>query len=184
MARETGRHVQVPERHLNIAALVLGLVAAAALGVTVWALFFRETEPTILAPDYAPQELERNAEDMEDTGAEKLEASSGGGAVSLMYQDQVVVQLSQGTAALNYGNPRESTQDVLVQIVVQDRLIAQSGLLTPGHQVNRLSLAEGAAELLEPGGYEGKFILSFYDPDTAEKANVNTEVPITVTVME
>ena len=152
--------------------------------MTVWALFFRKTEPSILAPDYAPQELEENAEEMEDTGAEKLEAPEGGGSVSLMYQDEVVVQLGRNLASLDYGNPQESTQDVLIQIVVQDTLIAQSGRLTPGHSVSTLTLAEGAAERLEPGGYDGKFIISFYDPDTGAKANVNTEIPITVTVME
>lgn len=184
MARKTGKHVLVKEKHLNIAALILALVALLAIAVTVWALFFRQTKPSILAPDYAPQEMERNAEEFDAGGAEKLNAASGGGAVSLMYQNQVVIQLEREAAALSYGNPKESTQDVLVQIVVQDTLIAQSGLLTPGHQVNRLDLEEDAAELLEPGGYEGKFIISFYDPDTGEKANVNTEIPITVTVVE
>ena len=184
MAKNTGRHVQIPERRLNIAALILGLVAVAAVAVTVWALFFRKTEPSILAPDYAPQELEENAEEMEDTGREKLESEEGGGAVSLEFQTEAIVQLGRGIVSLSYGNPQESNQDVLLQVVIQDTLIAQSGRLTPGHSVSTLTLAEGAAERLEPGGYDGKFIISFYDPDTGAKANVNTEIPITVTVME
>ncbi len=184
MAKQTGRHIHVQEKHLNYAALALALVAIAALGVTAWALFFRQTEPSILAPDYAPQELEENAEEMEDTGREKLDAAPGGGAVSLQYQDQVVVELGRARASLNYGNPAESTQDVLVQIVVRDTLIAQSGRLTPGHQVKTLALEENAAGTLQPGGYDGKFVVSFYDPDTGAKANVDTEIPVSVTVLE
>ena len=37
--------------------------------------------------------------------------------------------------------------------------------------------------MLSPGGYEGKFIVLYYDPDSGEKAMVNTEIPITVNVV-
>ncbi len=184
MAKQTGRHVYVQEKHLNIAALVLGLVAATALGVTAWALFFRQTEPSLLAPDYAPQELERNAEELDEGEVEKLEAPSGGGAVTLIYQDVVTIDLSDETVSLLYGNPGESTMNIVLQIIIQDQLVAQSGRLEPGNQVTVLDMEDGAVARLEPGGYEGKFVVSFYDAETGEKSALNTEIPLTVTVTE
>lgn len=37
---------------------LLLLITLIAVGVTIWALFFRSTGP-VLAPDYAPQEMEQ-----------------------------------------------------------------------------------------------------------------------------
>ena len=164
--------------------LLLLLITAIAIGVTVWALFFRQPAVSVLAPDYAPQEIEQNAEEMGDSGKDKLDAPAGGGSVNLMFQDKVTIDLSDNAATLYYGNPSESTQDVLLQIVVQDTLIAQSGRIVPRNQVKTLELAEDAAKTLQPGGYDGKLVLSFYNPETGEKATVNTEIPVKITVEE
>lgn len=178
-------NVKKKNNHLLVILIIILLaVTLTAVGITVWALFFRTRQPDILAPDYAPQEVEENAEPLEEDSTEKLDAPDGGGAVTLMYQNGVSVDLSEGTASFMYGNPGESTVNVVLQIVIQDRLIAQSGRLEPGSQVTLLNLAEGAAEQLEPGGYEGKYVLSFYDPDTGEKSAFDTEIPVSVTVAE
>lgn len=178
-----GRHTE-KRKKTWILILLLLLVTAIAVGVTVWALFFRQPAVSVLAPDYAPQEIEQNAEDMGDSGKDKLDAPEGGGSVDLMFQDKVTIDLSDNTATLYYGNPSQSTQDVLLQIVVQDTLIAQSGRIVPGNLVKKLELTEGAAKTLQPGGYDGKLVLSFYNPDTGEKATVNTEIPVKITVAE
>lgn len=167
----------------KILILLLLMITVIAVGVTVWALFFRDTAPDPeLAPDYAPRQEEENAEPIGDEGDEKLEAEEGGGAVSLSYSDEVTVSLSDGTVALFFANPTRSTQDIVLQIVIQDEVIVQSGLLKPGNQVKKLTLMDDAAEKLSEGGYDGKFAVLYYDPDTGEKAVVNTEIPVTVTV--
>lgn len=178
-----GRHEQ-KRKKTWILILLLLLVTAIAIGVTVWALFFRQPEVSVLAPDYAPQEIEQNAEDMGDSDKDKLDAPEGGGSVNLMFQDKVTIDLSDNKATLYYGNPYESTQDVLLQIVVKDTLIAESGRIVPGNQIKTLDLEEKAVSLLQPGGYDGKLILSFYNPDTGEKATVNSEIPVKITVAE
>ena len=179
-----GKYVKKRKKGILILTIFLSIVAAAAIAVTIWALFFREPAVSVLAPDYAPQELEKNAEEMEDSGASKLEAPEGGGSVNLMFKDKVTIELGKNSASLYYANPAESTQDILVQIVVHDKLIAQSGRIVPGTQVKSLELKEDASKTLRPGGYDGKIILSFYNPETGEKAAVNTELPVSVTVTE
>ena len=61
-------------------------------------------------------------------------------------------------------------------------LAVQSGRIEPGNQVTELDLTEDGAALLQPGGYEGHFLVSYYDRLSGEKALVSTEIPITVTV--
>lgn len=163
--------------------LLLLLITLIAVCVTVWALFFRDSRPP-LTPDYAPQETEEHMEPIPGDTGEKAESAEGGGSVSLTYTREVTVDLSDRSASLLFGNPGKSNQDMVLQIVIEDVVIAQSGTLTPGHQVMTLDLLEDTEKLLSAGVYEGKFNVLYYHPETGEKAIVNTEIPVTITVQE
>lgn len=160
--------------------LLLLLLLLIAIGVTLWALFFREE--TTLTPDYAPRREDKYAQSLDDQGDEKLEQVQGGGAVSLTYSTKVTVTLDDGMASVYFANPSKSNQDMVLQLVAQDVILAQSGRLSPGKQLDTLELLEGAASRLQPGGYNGQFVVLFYQPDTGEKTIVNTEIPVDVTV--
>lgn len=160
--------------------LLMLLILAIAIGITIWALFFRPV--STLAPDYAPRQEEQYAEDIGDSGDQKLAQVEGGGAVSFTYTTQVDVDLSEKRAALYFANPSRSNQDMALQIVVQDVVIAQSGIISPGKRIEKLDLLEDAAAKLAPGGYNGKFVVLYYQPDTHEKTIVNTEIPVNITV--
>ena len=162
--------------------LLLLLITLLAVCVTVWALFFRDSGPA-LAPDYAPQEMEQHAETIPDDSDEKLDKPEGGGSVSLTYSNKVTIDLSDKAAALYFANPGKSNQDMVIQITIQDTVIVQSGTLVPGQQVKLLDLLEGAEKQLSAGGYEGKFVVLYYDQTSGEKAMVNTEIPITINVV-
>lgn len=175
-------------RKIKLLVLLLLLITAAAVGVTIWALFFRNAAP-VLSPDYAPVEEEQNAEDIEEEeDTEKMEADKGGGAVSMSYQKNVTVSLSEQTASLMFGNPSKSVNDMVLQLIIvssdgTETVIAQSGTIHPGKQVEKLELIRGAATLSE-GVYNGKFNILYYDPDSGEKAIVNGNIEgieITVT---
>ncbi len=161
--------------------LLLLLITAIAIGVTVWALFFRSSGPT-LTPDYAPVETEANAESIPDDSGDKMDSPQGGGSVSISYSTNVTIDLSEKTASLYFANPGKSNQDMVVQVVIQDTILVQSGTLSPGNQVTTLNLLDGAEKQLSPGGYDGKLVILFYDETTGEKAVVNTEIPVTITV--
>ena len=161
--------------------LLLLFITVAAVCVTVWALFFREPE-VLLAPDYAPKETEAHAQTIPNDNSEKMESEEGGGSVSLTYSNQVAIDLSDGVASLLFANPNKSNQDMVLQIVIQDEVIVQSGTIRPGHQVTALNLLDGAAAKLSPGGYDGNFAVLYYNPESGEKAIVNTEIPIHIAV--
>ena len=167
---------------------ILALITVAALCVTMWALFFREPSAgddnkVILNPDYAPQKQEQNAETIPNDTGDKMAPPEGGGAVSLTYSNEVKIDISDKAAAVYFANPGKSNQDMVLQVVIQDTVILQSGTLKPGNQVKLLNLLEGAEKMLQPGGYEGKFVVLYYDPISGEKSMVNTEIPITINVV-
>ncbi len=139
---------------------------------------------TVLSPDFAPKQEEKYAEDIGDSGDEKLKQSEGGGAVSLTYSTNVSVSLSAKQISLLFGNPTKSNQDMLVQVVVHDTVIAQSGKLSPGKQIKKLDLLKDTEKLLEVGGYKGKLVILYYQPDSGKKAIVNTEIPMQIIVKE
>ena len=169
-------------QRLIIILLSVGIVACA--GVTVWTVFFRKPAK-VISPDYAPGKLEPNAERItgEDTG--KLDVPTGGGALSIQYVDRVTVSLTDKKAYLNYSNPSKSTQNIVLQIVIQDQIIVQSERIEPGYRVTELPLLDGAEKILAEGVYtQAIFKILSYDPKTGEKSMIDTNAEITVTVQQ
>ena len=138
----------------------------------------------VLNPDYPPQETEQNAQPIPNGTDKKYKHSEGGGAVRLTYSDKVTIDLTDKKAELHYLNPSSSTQDIMIRIIIQDQVIAQSGRLLPGYQVRELDLIVDAEKMLIEGTYSGKFEIYFYDPETNERAMLNAEAPITITVQQ
>ena len=137
---------------------------------------------TTLAPDYAPVNEEKYAEDIGDGGDKKLDQAEGGGAVSLTYSTNVDISLDKKLATLFFANPSKSNQDMVLQIVVHDVVVAQSGTISPGKQIEKMDLLSSGARKLQAGGYDGKFVVLYYQPDTHEKTIVNTDIPVKITV--
>ena len=163
--------------------LLLLLITIAAMSLSVWAVWFRDST-IVLAPDYAPQQIEENAEPIGDDGDEKLSQPEGGGAVGLTYAKEVDISLLDKSATLQFANPTKSNQDMVLQLEIDDVVILQSGRLEPGNMVSTLNLLDGAEKRLAAGGYNGKFVVLYYDRTSGEKAMINTEIPVTVTVTE
>jgi hypothetical protein len=165
---------------------VLAVITLACVTTVIVVLIDRNEPPTILSPDYAPEEEDPNAEKIPDDNGDKLNAPDGGGAVSLIYTTNVTVDLSDKKATLLFGNPKKSNQDMVIQIVVKGQVIIQSGRITPGNRVTTLDLLHDAPQL-GAGTYTSencKFVVLYYDQSSGEKAILNTEIPITVTVQE
>ena len=139
----------------------------------------------VLEPDYNTISKDENADKIPDDNSTKADVSQGGGSVTISFTDDVKYSLSSGEVSLYYQNPTASTHHVVVQVIIingeDEYLLAQSGILEPGYQVTTLTAAKDAPQLSE-GGYNGKLKLLFYDPETGERAIVDTDIPCTVTV--
>lgn len=164
-----------------IAALSTGIVVCVA--VTVWALFFRgDVKP--ISPDYPPQGIESNQQPMDGDASEKMESPEGGGAINVTYGMEATVDLSEKTVDMYYANPTASNQNVAILIMIDDVVVAKSELITPGNQITELTLSDYAKSKLQPGGYDAELVVRAYDPDSGEKAMVDTKGELELTVQK
>ena len=70
---------------------------------------------------------------------------------------------------------------MLIQLMIQDVKIGQSGTIPPGNQLTVIPLNETVK--LKPGNYDGMFHLLFFDTETNEQASLETNIPVNITVM-
>lgn len=162
--------------------LLLSIITAISLSVALWAVFLR---PAPKVTDYAPAELEPNAVSYTE-GVGVAEKQSSGGSVSIRYTKQVVVDTASKIAKLYYANPENSQSGVALQLILVDgsgkeAILGKSGLLKPGTKLEELNLEDADCK---PGSYDGKFVLTFYDMDSGEKAILNTVVDGVKVVVE
>lgn len=163
---------------------VIGSIVAAVIIMLLLLILLQQcySEPNVLNPDYPPEADDPNAETMAPSNDEKLEHEEGGGAVSIMLYDDVTIDISDRRAFLYFANPYRSTQDMMLQLVIQDEVIVQTGRLRPGYQLKQAELLKDTEKLLREGTYEGKIVIYYYDVENNEKAVVNTEVDVKIKV--
>ena len=142
---------------------------------------------TVLEPDYALVDPDTNAQEIPDDPGpveDKPEVEEGGGSMSLIYSDQVSVDLATGDVKLFYQNPSDSSHSLVLQIIIErdeeQYLVAESGALDPGFMLTELEAEEDLP--LAEGIYEGVIKLLFFDSETGERAVVDTNIPVDITV--
>lgn len=137
-----------------------------------------------ISPDYPPQGTEEQQEPIDNDNSTKMESEEGGGAINVTYSMDATADLSNEIVSLYYANPNASNQNVSILLMIDDLVVAKSDLITPGHQVNQLSLTSQAKNKLMEGGYDATLVVRSYDPENGEKAMINTEGKINLTVVE
>ena len=170
------------EKNLKWLIIILSVGIVICTGVTIWAVFFRGGDD--ISPDYPPQGIESNQTPIDGDDSGKLESPEGGGAINVTYGTAATVDLSEKTVTIYYANPNASNQNVSILIMVNDLVVAKSDLITPGNQVSKLELQTDAASNLQVGGYNAELVVRAYDPESGEKAMVDTKGELTLTVTE
>lgn len=159
--------------------LLATVVALLAICIAVWALFFRAPEPPA-NPEISPV-ADEHLTPTDDGDDEKMPQAEGGGAVNITYSNEVTISLADATAAVQITNPTRSNQSMLIQLMIQDVKVGQSGTIPPGNQLAVIPLNENIT--IEPGSYDGKFQLLFFDVKTNQQANLTTSIPVTIRIM-
>ena len=155
------------------------IIALLAICVAVWALFFRAPE-TPSDPQISPV-ADEHLTPTDDGDDEKMPQAEGGGAVNITYSNEVTISLADATAAVQITNPTRSNQSMLIQLMIQDVKVGQSGTIPPGNQLAVIPLNENIT--IEPGSYDGKFQLLFFDVKTNQQANLTTSIPVNIRIM-
>lgn len=171
------------DKKRNILIIALSMLIVVCVGVTAWALFFRG-DPDPISPDYPPQGTDDNQRPIEGDDSTKIDSPEGGGAINVTFGTSATASLGEKTVQLYYANPGASNQNVAILIVIGEMVVAKSDLITPGNEVTQLTLEDYAASMLQLGGYDAQLVVRAYDPDSGEKAMVDTKGQITLTVIE
>ena len=172
------------ENHKRRKALIVIIIILIPLLIaSLWMLWDSPPaeEKPIMVPDYAPENSEPYAEVIPgDTG--EFKESNGGGSVTLNFSDSVVVDLSKETVSLFFANPKRSTHDLILQVIVKEEVIAQSELIPAGYQIETLDLIPGISDQLQTGGYDASFMVHYYDQNSKARAIINTNIPVRIQV--
>lgn len=169
---------------------ILTLITVASLGTSAYMVFIYE-KPVEIMPDFRPVEQDVNVTaikddyvpltqgDMDQTDASE-EQSTGKRSSLIICGRDVVVHLEDAKIDMMYQNPQSSDAAIVLQLFIGDTLISQSGSISPGYQLREMQLLEKIS--LQPGGYNGVLKIGLYNVDTNEKAMVQTEVAVSITV--
>ena len=155
---------------------VLAVLVALIIGVAAGSLLIPKTGH--LPPDRAPEQDPNAVPYEEDTTTQ----SGKGGSVTLRYQAAAEIDRESGVVSIIFVDPASSNQGLVIQLLIQGEVLAESGLLPPGTAVYTLELLPGAADRLEPGDYDGSFLVSYYDTESGQRSVLQTEAEICVTV--
>lgn len=169
--------------------VVLGLLLGGTVVVGSIVIYEKLTDPkgpTVLDPDFELVDPDKNAQTIPGDTGTAPNVSNGGGSMSLIYSDQVSVNLATGEVELFYQNPSESSHSIVVQIIIErgenQYLVAESGAVNRGYMLTELTLDKDTAQILAPGVYEGKMKLLAFDPESGERALVDMNIPVDITV--
>ena len=184
-----GKFLAVHVSRIPFFAAVGSITAGIAAAVAVIVLLLANPEPpVIIDPDNPLPPIDPDIEPIEDDNTKKEDSPSGGGSVSMVYTKSVTVSLSSDTAEIYYQNPNASNHSVALELYIvsdgQEYLLGKTGLVPAGSAIYQLSVKDRAAEI-RAGTYTGLYRVSYYEPNTGERAAVQAEVTgVEVTVTE
>lgn len=160
---------------LILLGLLIGLTIA---GILLFRILSGPSVPTIDPYNPLPSP-DPYVEPIENDDSVKASSEDGGGSVSMIYRLKANIDLSTGKTDIYFKNPNASNHNVAIQMYIvsgeNETLIAQSGLIESGYSLNRLDMIENSANL-KKGVYQGKFKVIYYNPDTGERALVESDI--------
>jgi len=159
--------------------LFLLLIIFIALGVTIFFTIFYQPKAELL-PDFMPIEEDELVEvipEDEPVMQQTIDTEEEGTNSSfIVCSSEAVVHLDDQTVDFYYQNPASSEAAVMLQLWIDDTLIAKSGGISPGHQLSMMNLEDGV--ILYDGGYDGIVKVGLYDTETNEKVLLETTLEV------
>lgn len=159
---------------------ILVSITLISASISVYLLLFYKNQTPIM-PDYMPVEQDEYVIPLPSEPIEerKMDVSPGGGGAIILCDTAITAHLDSGKVDMFYQNPAASASAVVLQLWIGDTLIAQSGSIYPGYQLEDMYLLDKS--LLQVGGYYGIVKVAFYDPESGEKALIDTDIEVSIT---
>ena len=155
---------------LALLLLILGIIIGILLSIFIY--FHTPT----LKPDYPLPNEDDKSTKIDNDNSQKVKSEEGGSA-RVRLSNVAKVNLSTGKIKMLYQNPNQSNQDSVISLVLinngNEYIIARSGLIKTGRQISEMKLNANTINLTE-GVYKGKYVVDHYNPETGEKAILNS----------
>ncbi|MBE6810133.1 MAG: hypothetical protein E7521_03635 [Ruminococcaceae bacterium] len=183
-------YIAVIKSRVPFLLLLLALVAGIVIGgYMLWSMLNGDSVP-VIKPDHPLPEIDSNIEEIENdnSGSPNSNISEGGGSVSMIYSLEAQIDLTDSDIDILFKNPSKSNHDVTIELyVTKDNeriLIAKSGRIPAGNMLRDMDLMPDTAILTE-GIYEGVYKVIYYNPQTGERALVESDITdVAVTVRQ
>lgn len=184
-----GKFITIHSSRVPFLVTVMGIGAAiVAAIIIILALLTAPEAPLPDVPENPLPVVDPNVVPDESDTSDKVSSDGGGGSVSLIYTKKAELSLTTQTATIYYKNPNASNHDVVIELYIvsdgQEYFVGKSGLIPAGSALYQLSVAQMEV-ILRAGKYEGLYRMSFYNPQTGERAIVDSIIEgVTVVVTE
>lgn len=184
--KHTPEEKKAIDQRCKRAVVTVLLTAILCFACLKW-LIHSNRSSSVLIPDVAPEQLEKYAELIDPNipeGQAETATPSGDHNASIFYSDEFFLFPEESFLHVLIADPASSQQDIVVQILVQDTLLARSDLLEPGYQMQKIDLLPGVLEKLSPGRYNAVLNIFYYDHTTKEKTDMNVKIDASLIVFE
>jgi hypothetical protein len=108
-------------------------------------------------------------------------------SLSFTFNETLYINTSTHSCILDFTNPSGNTNSLVIELSLEDAdgnrtVIAKSGAILPGYRLESLTLDENVQ--LDAGEYSGYITLFPYDTTTNNKSMVETELPVSLVVLD
>ena len=138
-----------------------------------------DDEVVVIIPDHPLPDIDNLLQKVEGDDSQKVESEEGGGSVSMIYTLSANITLSSGEIDMHFVNPNASNHDVVIELYIlsnnKEYIVARSGRIPAGNKLSKMNKIEGSATLQE-GVYSGLYKVIFYNPQTGERALVESAI--------
>lgn len=156
--------------------LILLIGAIVGVGIALFTLLGNQPDDDLI--NIMPPVDSSQVRDETDN-EEEFRPIEEGGYISMSYKLEAALNLSTGKIKMYFRNPGRSNENVSVALYVvngkDEYLIATSGVIQPGYKLTELDY-KGGNIVLGEGIYNCKYLVSYYNPKTGERAVVESEI--------
>lgn len=108
------------------------------------------------------------------------ESEDGQSSAIVICAQNITVHTKTENIDLFYQNPHNSQSTVILELYAEDSLIASSEEIPSGYELDKMNLSCNLEA--EEGNYEGKLKTIFVDELTHEKADIDSEVDVLISI--
>lgn len=136
----------------------------------------KRSDQIIVNPNIEIESLANKTDEDSDNKNIKQEANSA----LIICQPDVSINKKTGEISFYYKNPSFSRASVVLELSLDDMIIAESGAILPGYELTRMNVIPNI--VLSNGNYGGILKVKIFDGKTGKDVGVDTNIEVNVNI--